>query len=294
MEAPLSNPFALISTADVEHELLVLFGAGKNRDLVVRVQGATHSAERSDAFQELLRSLSLYSSDISDAQGLTVAPPDAQTLTRALSVLSEARLQHRLFEYILSTFGRRLVDPLAEMLDAGEGGPLLERMVGLRSELLAGIRELGLTEETRAMLESDLAKLLADEYLSMLAEHEEKMQRPRVKKLAQEVLHLVGVTFQRAFRAWPEHAAQIGQAISRNFSTKVEIGEHPLLIRRRIVEAIAEFLWVETSSDLSGALSQLFAQRDYAGLVEGHAVDLPRAVYDEFAAACWQLVADHC
>ncbi|MGC4087103.1 MAG: hypothetical protein QM756_04205 [Polyangiaceae bacterium] len=300
----------LISPADLEHELMLLFGAGKNTDLVVRVQGADLEQDRNDAFQELLRSLTLYNPEAIDAQRLTVPLPDQHTITRALLVLADKSLQHRLFEHILSTFGHRLIDPLAAILDSARGGPLFNRMVDLRHQLLSGVEELRLTQETRGMLEADLRKLLDDSYLALLAEHEETNQRPRVKRLAQEVLHLVGVTFQRAFARWPEHAERIALCVSRGFNGSVggvsgigsgggrighvELGEHPVFIRRRIVQAIAEFLWVETSSDLSGALTQLFAQRAYSGLVEHSQIDLDRSVYDEFAEACWQLVAERC
>jgi hypothetical protein len=286
----------LISPADVEQELLVLFGGDRNKNLVVRVQGAAHSADRSDAFQELLHSLALYNPAAVEAHGVAVEPPDARTITRALLVIADKKLQHRLFEYILSTFGRKLVDPLAEILDSGKGGPLYARMQALRSELLDGVQDLRLTQETRSVLEADLTKFLGDDYLAMLAEHEEQVQRPRVKKLAQEVLHLVGVTFQSAFRRWPEHAEHLGHSISHSFSGtgRIQLGEHPVLIRRRITQGIAEFLWVETSSDLRGALAQLFAQRAYAGLVGSQEIELARPVYNEFAEACWQLVAEYC
>ncbi|MFZ5897550.1 MAG: hypothetical protein ACOY0T_41255 [Myxococcota bacterium] len=285
---------ALISHADLERELLQLFGAGRNTDLVVKVQGAMRQQDRDDAFQELLRSLSLYNPETVEAQRLAVPLPDQRTIARALLVLADRSLQHRLFEHILTTFGHKLVDPLAEILDSARGGPLYARMGALRRQLLAGVDELHLTQETRSMLTADLKKLLDDQYLLLLAEHEETVQRPRVKRLAQEVLHLVGVTFQRAFAHWPEHAERIALAISRGFSGQVELAEHPMFIRRRIVQAVAEFLWVETSSDLSGALSQLFAQRTYAGLVEEPCIELDRAVYDEFAEACWQLIAEYC
>jgi hypothetical protein len=128
----------------------------------------------------------------------------------------------------------------------------------------------------------------------MLAEHEEKVQRPRVKQLAQEVLHLVGSTFQRAFQHWGENAVQIADSVSRRFGKKLRFGAHPTLIRSRIVEALEEFLWVETSAELSGALSQLFAQRAYSGLVAEPRVEVDRAVYRQFAEACWDIISEHC
>jgi hypothetical protein len=140
----------------------------------------------------------------------------------------------------------------------------------------------------------DLRQLLNDDYLSMLAEHEEKVQRPRVKQLAQEVLQLVGSTFQRAFQHWHENAAQIADSVSRRFGKKLRLGAHPTLIRTRIVEALEEFLWVETSAELSGALSQLFGQRVYVGLVAEPRIEVDRSVYHDFAEACWEIIAEHC
>jgi hypothetical protein len=107
-------------------------------------------------------------------------------------------------------------------------------------------------------------------------------------------LHLVGATFQRAFRGWPENAARIAQTVCRVPDAKLELGEHPIVLRRRIVGAIADFLWIETGAELSGSLSQLFSQKSYAGLVDTSHIELDRATYSEFAEACWELVAEHC
>jgi len=277
----------LVSSDDVEQELLRLFGAPSNRHLVVRVQGADRSQERSLAFEELKRSLEMY-----QAVG-PIKPPDAKTIAKALSVLTQKNLQHRLFERILSTFGRDLVDPLARILDRGNGGPLLTRMTDLRTAMLDGIGELHLSRETREVLLADLSQLMSDDYLSLLAEHEENAQRPRIKKLAQEVLHLVGTTFQRAFLHWPVHAERIAHSVHRRFSATMALGEQPVAIRTHIVSAIAEFLSVETSAELSGALSQLFSQREYAGLIESSEIHLAPSTYDDFAQACWEIVADY-
>jgi hypothetical protein len=286
------DPPTLISPDDVEQELLRLFGATGNPNLVVRVQGAGGSEERSLAFEELKRSLAMYQAVGPNAQ-LVIKPPDVSTIARALSVLTEKNLRHRLFERILSTFGRDLVDPLARILDRGNGGPLLIRMTDLRAKMLEGVSDLNLSHETQEVLLADLSRLLGDEYLAMLAEHEENAQRPRVKKLAQEVLHLVGTTFQRAFLHWPAHAERIAQRVHRRFSATMALGEQPVAIRTHIVGAIAEFLSVETSAELSGALSQLFSQSAYAGLIESSAIHLDRKTYDDFAQACWEIVADY-
>jgi hypothetical protein len=269
-----------------------LFGASSNRNLVVRVQGADRSEERSLAFEELKRSLAMYQA-VGPNVDHKIKPPDAKTIARALSVLTQKSLQHRLFERILATFGSDLVDPLARILDLGSGGPLLTRMTELRAAMLGGIDDLHLSRETREVLLADLSRLLSDDYLTLLAEHEENAQRPRVKKLAQEVLHLVGTTFQRAFMHWPDHAERIAHSVHRRFSVTMALGEQPVALRSHIVGAIAEFLLIETSAELSGALSQLFSQREYAGLIESSEIQLSPSTYEDFAQACWEIVADY-
>ncbi|HXK20919.1 MAG TPA: hypothetical protein VNG33_24075 [Polyangiaceae bacterium] len=261
---------------------------------MVRVQGAGDTEQRNGAFGELLDSLAMYNGAALDAVALVMAPPSKDSLARALSVLGKRNLQKRLFEKILLTFGRTLVDPLAEILDRTPGGPLLTHMASLRLGLFQGVGALRLTQETQQILMGDLERLLNDDYLKMLAEHEEKVQQPRVKKLAQEVLQLVGATFQRAFEHWHDNAAQIAESVSRRFGANLKLGAHPALIRSRIVDALEEFLWVETSGELSGALSQLFAQRAYEGLLAKPHIAVERDVYHQFAEACWDLIAEHC
>jgi hypothetical protein len=289
-----AGPSPVVTHGDVEHTIRTLFSAADNNDLVVRVQGAGDIEARNDAFGALLDSLAMHNGGALNATALVVAPPNKQSITRALSVLGKKHLQLRLFEKILLTFGRTLVDPLAVILDRAPGGPLLTHMASLRLRLFEGVGALRLTEETQQILMGDLGQLLNDEYLTMLAEHEEKVQRPRVKKLAQEVLQLVGSTFQRAFQHWHDNAAQISESVSRRFGERLQLGAHPMLIRTRIVDALEEFLWVETSGELSGALSQLFAQKAYQGLVTKPHIEIERGVYHEFAESCWDLIAEHC
>jgi hypothetical protein len=283
----------IVTPTDVEETIRSLFSVSENFDLVVRVQGAGDRTQRNDAFAELLESLSMHGGGELN-QELVVPPPSKASINRALSVLGNKSLQRRLFESILLTFGRTLVDPLAQILDGGPGGPLVSHMAALRVELLAGVNALRLTEETQQILVGDLSRLLNDEYLQLLAEHEERVQRPRVKQLANEVLHLVGSTFQRAFQHWGENASQIAESVTRRFGKKLRFGAHPTLIRNHIVEALEEYLWVETSAELSGALSQLFAQRAYAGLIAKPRIEVERAVYRQFAEACWDIIAEHC
>ena len=294
LDRPSTAPPVLVTPDDVERELLQLFRASKNSNLVVRVQGAPRSEDRQEAFRELLESLTMYGAGVAEARAIVVKLPDSGTVARALSVLSQDRLQRRLFERILATFGGKLLDPLGHILDAAPGGPLRLRMASLRADLLRGVQALQLTQETQEILNCDLRALLSDDYLSMLAEHEERVQRPRARQLVKDVLHLVGTTFQRAFRGWPENAARIAQTVCRLPDAKLELGEHPIVLRRRIVAAIADFLWIETGAELSGSLSQLFSQKSNAGLVDMPRVELDRATYSEFAEACWELVAEQC
>lgn len=285
---------SVVTHGDVERTVRQLFSVTDGQELVVRVHGAGDREQRNDAFSELLESLAMYNGGALKAAELRVAPPGKEAIVRALSVLGQKGLQRRLFERVLLTFGRALVDPLAEILDRAPGGPLLTHMASLRLRLFQGVGDLRLTQETQQILMTDLGRLLSDDYLSMLAEHEEKVQRPRVKKLAQEVLQLVGSTFHRAFQRWHDNAQQIADLVHRRFGGPLALGAHPTVIRTRIVEAVEEFLWIETSAELSGALSQLFAQKAYAGLVASPTVDLDRGVYRQFAEACWELISEHC
>lgn len=286
-------PTLTISQADVEQEISRLFGEHGHAGLVIRVQGEDSTVSgRSEAFRELLDSLAIY-----DFRGHTeeirVKPPDVKAITMALSVLGTARVKRRLFERILLTFGKRIVEPLGQILDTTPGGLLLGRMSGLRNNLLAWIAQLKLTHETQQILTGDLRKLLSDDYLTMLAEHEEQVQRPRVAELAQQLLHLIGTNFERAFRHWPSHARIIADSVSRRMGVHMTLRESPLVIRERIVEGIEEFLWIETSTELTGALQQLFQQPRYQGLTEGPPA-IERTTYRQFAEACWDIISENC
>ena len=140
---------------------------------------------------------------------------------------------------------------------------------------------------------SVLTRFQRDEYLEMLAEHEVNVQRPRVKRLAQEALHVIGTTFQNAFQHWNSNAGQIAEAVARRFKGRLKLKESPVIIRERIVEGLEEFLWVETCAELGGALSQLFRQDKYRGVVEQPPV-IERQLYAQFAATCWEIIEDNC
>lgn len=282
----------IISESDVENEIVQLFGSLSETGLVIRVHGGNSESHRNAAFRELLESLKLYDFHESSKE-IAVEPPDAETIATALSVLSDPALKRRLFERILLTFGRRMVDPLGEILDTTPGGALLAHMTHIRANVLQGVRKLRLTHETQAILIGDLEALLTNEYLTMLAEHEENVQRPRVTRLAQQILHLIGTTFERAFRQWPHHAKTIANSVSRRMGSSMSLRESPMVIRDRIVDSIEEFLWIETSTELSGAIAQLFGQDHYRGIFGDQAPALERDVYREFAEACWEIISQY-
>lgn len=282
----------VIRAEDVEQEVSRLFATGTD-GLVITVHGGGTVSAREDAFRELLASLALYDDRFADrAAEITVEPPSREALTSALGVLGKPYLQRKLFQRILWTFGRQMVDPLGAILDAAPGGALIERLTSMRSELLRVASQLSLTRETQSILSNDLTKLLDSEYLTMLAEHEERVQRPRLERLAREMLHLIGATFQRSFRQWPAHAAQISESVHHRLGPRVSLRENPRVLRQKIVEGIDDFLWVETSTELTGALEGLYRTHRADTLLAGPP-QLERAVYREFAEACWELIAEH-
>lgn len=289
---PPSKPTLTVARADVEREIMRLFGE-PGAGLVIRVHGEDSTVSgRSEAFRDLLDSLSLYEFR-GTAEEIRVEPPDFKAISTALAVLGAPRVKRRLFERILLTFGKRIVEPLGQILDTTPGGLLFSHMANLRSNLLAWIAQLKLTHETQQILTEDLRKQLSDDYLAMLAEHEEKVQRPRVTELAQHVLQLIGTTFERAFRHWPKHAQTIAASVSRRMGTQMTLRESPLVIRGRIVEGIEEFLWIETSTELTGAVQQLCQQTRYQGIIEGPPA-IERATYRQFAEACWDIISENC
>lgn len=280
-----------VTEADVEQEIIRLFGNPAETGLVIRVHGddVSHSG-RIEAFRELLGSLSLY--EFSSHQ--PVQPPDADALSAALAVIGEPRLKRRVFERILLTFGKQLVEPLGKILDTTPGGMLLSNMTSIRDNLMAWIARLRLTHETQDKLTCDLRRLLSDEYLAELAAHEETVQRPRVTALAKEILRLIGGVFERAFRNWPQQARTIADSVVRRMSSSMTLRESPTVIRDRIIEALEEYLWIETSTELTGAVQQLLQQPHYHGLIGGGPPEVKRSSYRQFAEACWDIISESC
>jgi hypothetical protein len=282
-----------LTNDDVVREIQRLFDAGPDSGLVIRVYGECGNDGADDTFREMLASLQMYDDRYRKGGGeVLVDAPDRTTIAGALSVLGQEQHRKRLLDHILTTFGRRLVDPLAAILDTTPNEPLIGRLTMMRDIFLAQIDELRMTPESQQILSDDLSKLMTDDYLSMVAEHEERVQRPRVTKLAQQILRLVGSTFHRALRKWPEHADQIAAAIARQNHGKVRLPELPALLRSQITDGIEEFLWVETSHDVESALQPLFAEHRAVMRVPPAMVD--RETYHEIAVACWGIIAEHC
>ncbi|MBZ0116277.1 MAG: hypothetical protein K8H88_04765 [Sandaracinaceae bacterium] len=282
----------LISANDVRSELQRLFGGGSDGQLVVSVYGSEDDAGVVATFDELMHSLHMHGGGPS-ARGLPdmlVQAPDAALIERALSVLGRQELQRQVLDQVLTTFGRRLIDPLGDVLDTSPTGAIMAALIRVRGRLLTDVRDLSVTSETRSILANDVAKLLDDEYLAMLADHEERVQRPRVKKLAQEILRLIGDNFHAALERWPRHAGAIAASAARRIGSQATLRELPELIRAQVVAGIEEFLWVETSAHIEGALAAMF--RAHRDIVERPPV-LEREAYHEFAEGCWTLIASH-
>lgn len=284
-QSPHRSP-SLITKKDVEQEVERLFGT---EGVVVRVLSDDPSQSARDAaFATLLESLRMYG--YTDA--VTVEAPGTDAIYKGLSVLAKEHLQRQLFQRILLTFGGKVVNPLVTILDSTPDG-VRARISDLRDTLLMSVSQLKISHETASLLREDLARLLTSEYLDMLAEHEEKVQRPLAEKLAHEVLHMIGATFQRAFRRWPDHARTVADSVSRRMGARVSLRTSPKIIRDRIIEGIEDFLWVETSNELHGALRQLLQRYEWNKLVDRPVPEIGRDVYREFAEACWDLVSNN-
>ena len=274
----------------MKEELHRLFGGGEER-LVVSVYGGGDDAGVVATFDELMTSLEMHGGIAPGGlPNALVDAPDAAMIERALSVLGQRDLKRRVLDQVLTTFGRRLIDPLGNVLDPGPDGLMMSELVRVRERLLADVEDLDATHETRSILAGDVRKLLSDEYLSMLADNEERVQRPRVRELAREILRMIGDCFHAALERWPSHAGAIASAASRRLDDKVTLRELPHLIRAQVVSGIEEFLWVETSTHVEGALAAMFrAHRDIAAKPP----PLEREAYREFAEGCWRLIASH-
>lgn len=284
-----------VKSEDVERVVRKLFVPEDENDLIITVLGDDSSEDRADAFRELLESLSLYDDRYRDQGEFVVEPPSREDLARGLAILGQPHLQRKLLQRVLFTFGKRIIDPLGSLLTTSdkEHSSTIDRLTALRERIMGETQSIILSAEVREILVGDLEKTLTDEYLTMLAEHEELVQRPRAQELVQEILQIIGTTFQQAFQHWPEHAEMIAAAVSRRVGNKVDLRQNPVVIRDRIVEGIEEFLWYETGTEIAGALRQLLSQNCYEGLVTGPYPELSRSSYRQFAKACWSLIEQY-
>ncbi len=276
----------------MQTELARLFGGTFERDLVVSVYGDEDAEGAVSTFHELMRSLEMHGgAEVGPRfQDIVVEPPNATTIERALLTLSHADRQRRLLDQVLTTFGHHLIDPLGAVLNAGPDGALMRELTTVRERVIADLSALRVTPETRSIVIADVSKLLSDDYLTMMVEHEERELRPRVKELAQEILRLIGDIFHHALGRWPEHARSIAHAVRRRLSGEVRLAELPHLLREQVLDGIEEFLWVETSNDIEGALRSMFAAR--RGIVD-EPPTLERSAYRSFAMGCWKLMTEH-
>ena len=220
-----------------------------------------------------------------------VAPPDAASLARGLAVLGQEDVRRELLDNALTTFGRKLVEPIAALLSTGES-QAEKRLSLFRDIVVAQARELRMTHATTQMLVEDLRRMLDDEYLRALSECEEKVQRPRVQKLAQDALRAVGKTFHRALERWPDHAEQLAFAIASRMTEPLPWKDSPAIVRGHVVDAIEEFLWLGTSTELASELTTLLAE--HADVIGAQKVTLDRRLYRDFAEVCWQSIAAAC
>lgn len=287
-------PPPLVTDDDIRAELSRLFDAGRDAGLVIRVYGEPGNANDSaDTFREMLESLRMYEGKQNgEPFEIFVDAPSQVLMAQALAVLGKETHQKRILDIVLTTFGRRLIDPLAELLDTTPTGAAMARLSLLRDLFVAQIADLRMTPESQQIISGDLRKLLTDDYLAMVAENEERVQRPRVAKLAQQILRLVAATFHRALKRWPLHAEQIAITISRRNQGKVPIRELPVIIRGQIVDAIEEFLWIETSADIEGALRPMLAAHQDVMPTAPAAIE--RSTYRAFAEECWTIVSENC
>ncbi|APR86453.1 Hypothetical protein A7982_11802 [Minicystis rosea] len=265
-------------------EVQRLFDAGPDSGLTVRVYGGSPTG---DAFRELLDSLRMYDDRYREGRDVLVHAPSRASLSRALATLGGGEQRRRAIGHALETFGPRLVHPLGEVIEDSPGA-LPARLSMMRDIVLAQIASLRLTPESQRLLSNDMRRLLSDEYLGLLAENEEHIERPRVRALAREILRLLGATFQRALVGLPAAADGIAGEIEPRLSGDHPLREMPARVRREITAAVEGYLREATSAELEASLTALFAEHGVSP------TPLPRDGYREVAERCWEIVASCC
>jgi hypothetical protein len=287
---------SLIEATDVRAAIEELFDAGLDNQLVIRVYGETdqRSPAALDTFKEMLASLKMHDDP---ARGVLadepVATPNRAAITKALSLLETEQVQRGILDFVLTTFGRKLVDPLAALLDRTPEGTLMARLTMLRDIFVAQVTGLHMTRESQGMISGDIKKLLSDDYLSRVAENEENVQRPRVRRLAQKVLQIVGAIFRAALKRFPERAESLVDAVCSRLPDKMRLKAIPPLVRSLVVSAVQNYLWEETSARLEAELLPLFSEFE-SMVARAAPAALNRDAYRELAEATWTLIERHC
>jgi hypothetical protein len=243
------------------------------------------------AIRELTQSLAMHSGVTVPGDAVVAAPP-RETISRALHALADPIARGKALGAALSIFGRRVVAPLERLLAARNSGPTA-RLVQWRAALRNGLADLRLAHETTQILRGDLARVFTDEYLHMLGENEEKTLRPRLAELAHRVLDVLASTFHRALDRFGANADRVAIGIVRQLPRSMALRNLPSLVKQGFVAAVGEFLAVETSADLRGALHTLSGQ--YSDVVPaGQPLGFADEWYRDLAQECWDVIATYC
>ncbi len=286
---------SIVDPGDVRAAIEHLFDAGVDNGLVIRVYGESdsHSPAAMDTFREMLASLKMHDDPTRGVLSDEPVPtPNRAAIAKAVNLLASEVVQRGVLDHVLTTFGRRLIDPLGALLDRTPEGTLMARLTMLRDIFVAQVTGLHLTGESQQMITGDIRRMMNDAYLAKIAENEETVQRPRVRRLAQQVLQIVGAIFRTALRRFPERSDQVVDGICSRLPDRLRLKAIPPLVHTLVVNAIQNYLWEETSGPLEAELSPLFAEWER---VVAHApVALTRDAYQEFAEAAWTLIEKHC
>jgi hypothetical protein len=290
--APEVSP--IVDPGDVRRAVEDLFDAGADNGLVIRVYGEAgqDSPAALDTFREMLASLQMHDDGSGALGDVAVPTPDRRAIHKALSLLGNDAIQRSILDHVLTTFGRKLIDPLGALLDRTPEGSLMGRLTMLRDIFLAQITGLHLTQESQALLSADVKKLLNNDYLAKVAAHEEEVQRPRVRRLAQQMLQVVGTTFRAALRRWPERGDAMVDGIVSRLPERLRLKAIPPLVKTLVVSAIQNYLWEEASERLEAELIPLL--KEHAEVVKTAPRSLDREEYLGFAEFAWTVIEKHC
>lgn len=297
-----ARPAGLIDDGQIEAWVRATFGASEvdGVRVVVKVDGravgertggpalrASDPAMRA-AIRELTQSFAMHGGSIAPGDTRVGAPP-AATIRTALRALTDPEARRRALGAALSIFGRRVVAPLEALLTSRQASPAA-RLAMFREQLRAQVAALPLASETQRILRTDLDAMLTDEYLAMLADNEERTLRPRLTELARRVLDVLAGTFHRALDRFDANVDAVGDRVVRRIPPQMPLRDLPGALKRGFVDAVADYLTVETGSELRGALATL--SRQYADVVPaGESLAFADEWYADLAVACWDVIA---